>query len=184
LGRAAGAAAGLAGTALAAAACGGAPPSVVLPAQTSEPVAAPALLTGPPRTPKAVVAAAYQGYWQAYASAMAAASPARARAILAPYAPASSLSQLVTSLRAVWAAHDSTYGGAVTHVRSVRITGRRAILNDCLDLSHFGVVNRRTGRVVPDSFGLANQDYYITLVRSAGRWRVSNMTRVEVPCES
>ena len=93
------------------------------------------------------------------------------------------MTQLLGNLQSIWAANDTAYGGAVVHVKGVQITGRRAILHDCLDLSHFGVLNRATGRVVPDSFGLPNRDYYISLVRSGGRWRVSNMEPVEVPCE-
>ncbi len=64
----------------------------------------------------------------------------------------------------------------------MRITGRRALLHDCLDLSHFGVLDKRTGRVVPGSFGLPGQDYYVSLELSGGRWKVANMQPVEVPC--
>jgi hypothetical protein len=179
----AGAAAGLTSVALAATGCGGPAASVALPGKAGTATAAPASLAGPAPTPRQAVAAAYSGYWRAYAAAMASLKPARATAILAPYATRSGIPQLVKTLQAVWAANDTAYGGAVTHVKGVRITGRRAILHDCLDLSHFGVLDRATGRIVPDSFGLPNQDYYISLVRSGGRWRVSNMQPVEVPCE-
>jgi hypothetical protein len=178
--------AGLAALGLTAAGCAGPAASVSLPVKAADTgSAAPAALTGTPapRTPQQAVASAYRGYWRAYAAAMTAASATRAEAILAPYEAPSGMTQLITNLQAIWNAHDTAYGGAVTHVKSVRITGRQAILNDCLDLSHFGVTDRRTGRVVPDSFGLANQDFYITLLRSGGRWRVSNMQPVEVPCE-
>jgi hypothetical protein len=142
-----------------------------------------ALASSAPRTPRQAVTAAYRGYWRAYAAAMSADSTARATAILAPYNAPSGMPLLIKNLKAIWKARDVAFGGAVTHVKSVRITGRRAILNDCLDLSHFGVSNQRTGRVVPNSFGPAYQDYYVTLLRSGGRWRVSNMQPVEVPCE-
>jgi len=50
-----------------------------------------------------------------------------------------------------------------------------------------GVVHRldkeTTGLVVSDSFGLPNRNFYITLVLSRGRWLVSNMEPVEVPCQ-
>jgi hypothetical protein len=177
--------AGLTGVALAVAGCGAQAAGVSLPAKAaSTGTAAPAALaSSAPRTPRQAVAAAYRGYWRAYAAAMSADGTARATAVLAPYEAPSGMPQLIKNLQAIWRAHDVAYGGAVTHVKRVQITGRRAILNDCLDLSHFGVTDRRTGRVVPDSFGLANQDFYITLLRSGGRWRVSNMQPVEVPCE-
>jgi hypothetical protein len=175
--------AGLTSVALAAAGCGGHAASVALPRKAGTALAAPVSAAGPPHTPRQAVAAAYGGYWRAYAAAMSSLRPARAAAILAPYSTRSGIPQLIRTLQAVWAANDTAYGGAVTHVKGVLITGQRAILHDCLDLSHFGVLNRTTSRIVPDSFGLPNQDYYISLVRSGGRWRVSNMQPVEVPCE-
>jgi hypothetical protein len=175
----------LAPVALAAAACGTSQaPSVALPAKGSAstvvPAAAPATA---PATPQQAVAAAYAAYWQAYAQAMTAGNAPSARGILAPYAAASTVPRLISSLQRVWAAHDAAYGAAQPHVLGVTITGPRALLHDCLDLSHFGVLDKTTGRVVSDSFGLANRDYYITLVLSGGRWLVSNMEPVEVPCQ-
>ncbi len=180
----AGLTAGLASVALAAAACGGQPASVPLPAKGGTAAPSQAVLTRPARTPAQVVTAAYQGYWQAYAAAMTASSPGRARVILARYSTPGGITALIGSLRRVWRAHDVAYGGAVTHVLSVRITGRRASVHDCLDLSHFGVQDKTTGQVVPNSFGLPDLNYYVTLELSGGRWRVSNMTPVEVSCTS
>jgi hypothetical protein len=168
--------------ALAAAACGGQAPTVSLPAKGGTAAPSPAVLTGPARTPVQAVTAAYQGYWQAYAAAMSSSRPGRARAILAPYSTPGGIATLIGSLRRVWRAGDVAYGGAVTHVRSVRVTGRSASVHDCLDLSHFGVLDKTTGQVVPNSFGLPDLNYYVTLELSGGRWRVSNMTPVEVPC--
>jgi hypothetical protein len=175
----------LAPVVLAAAACGSAQaPGVALPARVPASAAVPAAASpsGPP-TPHQVVAADYAAYWQAYARAMTSGDPASAREILAPYAAASTLARLVSSLQRVWAVHDEAYGAAQPHVLGVTITGSRALLHDCLDLSHFGVLDQTTGRVVSDSFGLANRDYYITLVLSGGRWLVSNMEPAEVPCQ-
>jgi len=177
-------AAGLASVALAATACGNQPANVPLPPKAGTASAAPAAaVTGPAATPAQAVAAAYRGYWQAYAGAMTAGSAGQAEPILAPYEAPAGMPQLIKTLKLVWAAHEIAYGGAVTHVKSVQITGTRAILNDCLDLSHFGAVDQATGRVVPESFGLPNLDYYVTLLRTGGRWRVSNMQPVEVPCK-
>ena len=55
-------------------------------------------------------------------------------------------------------------------------------MHDCLDLSQFGAENVRTGRVVPGSFGLQHLNSYVTLIRSGGRWLVTNTQPVEVPC--
>jgi hypothetical protein len=167
------------------AACGTAQaPGVSLPAKGAASAVVPAAVASTAAaTPPQAVAADYAGYWQAYARAMTAGDAARARSILAPYAAASTISRLVSSLRAVWAAHDEAYGAAQPHVLGVDITGARALLHDCLDLSHFGVLDKATGRVVSDSFGLANRDYYVTLVLSGGRWLVSNMEPVAVPCQ-
>ena len=174
----------LAPVALAAVACGTQQaPSVALPARASGGDTVPAAPSSPPPTPEQVVAADYAGYWQAYGQAMTAGNAPAARQLLAPYAAASTIPRLIASLQRVWAAHDQAYGAAQPHVLGVDITGPRALLHDCLDLSHFGVLDKTTGRVVSSSFGLANRDYYITLVLSGGRWLVSNMEPVEVPCQ-
>ena len=159
---------------------------MALPARASGraavPAAAPSAPSAPP-TPEQVVAADYAGYWRAYGQAMTAGRVAGARQLLAPYAAPSVIPRLISSLRRVWAAHDRAYGAAQTHVLGIQITGPTALVHDCLDLSHFGVLDTTTGRVVPGSFGLADRDYYITLVLSGGRWLVSNMEPVEVPCQ-
>ena len=161
---------------------------MALPARASGRATVPAAASPAPSAPPAppapeqVVAADYAGYWQAYGQAMTAGRVARARQLLAPYAAASVIPRLISSLQRVWAAHDQAYGGAQTHVLGIQITGPTALVHDCLDLSHFGVLDKDTGRVVPGSFGLADRDYYITLVLSGGRWLVSNMEPVEVPC--
>ena len=174
----------LAPIALAAVACGTQQaPSVALPARASGGATLPAAPASPPPTPEQVVAADYAGYWQAYGQAMTAGNAARARQLLAPYTAPGTIGRLLASLQRVWAAHDQAYGAAQPHVLGVQITGSRALLHDCLDLSHFGVLDRATGRVVSSSFGLPDRDYYITLVLSGGRWLVSNMEPVEVPCQ-
>jgi hypothetical protein len=166
--------------AIAAAACAAQAP-VALP-RKSHALAAHGALASPTLTPRQQVIAAYTGYWQAFAAAMSSQNAARARAILAPYEPPGAISQAVRADRRVWAAHESGYGSAVTHVLSVQLTGNRALVHDCLDLSHFGAQNVRTGRVVPESFGLPHLNFYITVLRSRAGWLVTNMQPVEVPC--
>jgi hypothetical protein len=173
----------VAGTVVAAlAVCGCAgQPRVALPSK-SGPTVGQAALTVPRQTARQRVIAAYDGYWQAYAQGMSSRSAAAARSILARYLTPELVSGTIRSYRADWAAHDIAYGGAVTHVLSVHITGSSARLHDCLDLSRLGVQDSRTGRVIPQSFGLPHLNFYITLVRSGGRWLISNMQPVVVPC--
>jgi hypothetical protein len=161
--------------------CGGGAAAVSLPpkgapAATGPPAAA------PPLTARQQVAAAYAGYWQAYAAAMTSQNPVQARAILAPYNPAADIPEMIRSLQRDWAAHDVADGSAVPHVLSIQVAGRTARLHDCLDLSHFGVEDIQTSQVVAGSFGQPQLNFYITLVLLGGRWRVSNMQLVEVPC--
>lgn len=169
--------------AMAAAGCA-ARAGVALPSQPRPQAVRPEPLSHPKLTPRQQVIAAYTGYWRAFAEAMSAQSAARATAILTPYESPSDVALIVKADRKVWAAHEIAYGGAVTHILSVARTGNRASLHDCLDLSHFGAEDARTGRVVPDSFGLPHLNTYVTVVRSQGRWLVSNMEPVEVPCGS
>lgn len=165
---------------LAVAACG-APASAPLPPKTAA-LAAPASAASPRLTPRQQVIAAYTGYWQAYGAAMSSQNAARARAILAPYDEPAGVARAVAADQLVWAAHETAYGNAVTHILSVRVTGRRALLHDCLDLSQFGAVDTRTGRIVPESFGLPRLNFYITLVLSGRRWLLTDMQPVVVPC--
>jgi hypothetical protein len=167
--------------ALAAAGCA-AQARVDLPRKSGS-LAAPAALTSPALTDRQRVIAAYSGYWQAYAAAMSSQNAARARAILAPYDQPSAISQAIRADQLVWAAHETAYGTAATHVLSVHVSGRSALVHDCLDLSHFGATDTRTWRVVPDSFGLPRLNFYVTLSLSRGRWLVSDMQPVVVPCK-
>jgi hypothetical protein len=169
--------------AMAAAGCA-AQARVALPSKSRPQAVRPESLSNPKLTSRQQVIAAYTGYWRAFAEAMSAQSTARATAILAPYESPSDVALTVKADRKVWAAHEIAYGGAITHILSVERTGNRASLHDCLDLSHFGAQDVRTRRIVPDSFGLPHLNTYVTVVRSQGRWLVSNMEPVEVPCGS
>ncbi len=171
---------------LAAAGCAAAPARAALPGNTGQPAvagqAAPAALAAPRQTPQQEVAAAYSGYWQAYARGMTSRNPAAARIILAGSLAPGMIAMTIAGYRRDWAAHDIPSGGAVTHVLSVRISGQYATLHDCLDLSGFGVQDDRTGRLVPGSFGQPQQNFYITMQRAGGRWLLANMQPVVVPC--
>jgi hypothetical protein len=166
---------------LTAAGCGS-QPTVALPRKDTA-VTAPGTLDSPHLTARQQVIAAYTGYWQAYSSALSARNAARAKVILAPYDAPAAITRVIAGDQRVWAANETAYGTAEPHILSVHITGSRAQIHDCLDLSHFGALDTRTGRIVPDSFGLPRLNFYITLALSRGRWLVTDMQPVVVPCE-
>jgi hypothetical protein len=141
--------------------------------------------------------AAYIGYWRAYGAATRTRNMAAARKLLAAYTDAAFLSEVTAPLQRLWAGHDIGYGFAVPHVLSFTRTGpSAALLHDCLDLSHLGTQDIRTGRIMPGSYGLPTLNFYVTLLRAAGPpsggqsgrqrvgkdWVVSKMLQVEVPC--
>jgi hypothetical protein len=88
----------------------------------------------------------------------------------------------LTSDRQMWARHEGPDGAAMPHVLSIRLFGHTAALHDCLDLSHLGDIDTRTGRLLPDSFGPQRMNFYVTLVRGSGRWLVRTFTEADQPC--
>ena len=180
-------AAALGAAAACAAGCAAAQPRAVLPRKGPGTASAAPAAQGLPGGPggqalRQQVISAYQGSWQAYAQGWGSRSAARARAILAPYFTPQLVANTVRGFQRDWAAHEIGYGAAVTHVLSVALHGRRALLHDCLDLSQFGAQNDRTGEVVAGSFGQPAMNTYVTLGRAGGRWRVRTLQPVQVPC--
>jgi hypothetical protein len=129
------------------------------------------------------ILAAYAGYWAASDQALNTGSARRARQILGQYAPATALPAFIGAFRQDWARHAVTDGSPVLHVLSIQIRNGRATVHDCVDLSHAGLRNARTGRVFPRSFGSPRANYYTSLVRQGGGWLVSNVFPVVAPCE-
>ena len=168
-----------AGLALAVAGCGGQGP-VSLPHKSSG-AAVPVALTAPPQTAAQQVVAAYNGYWQALGQALDTQSAAKAGAILASHATAASVSSLIRGFETDWTRGEVQYGAPVPHILSVRITGNHAAVHDCADFSHAGVQNARTGQVV-GSLGSSRVNMISTLVRTHGRWLVSNQVPVVSSC--
>ena len=168
-----------AGLALAVAGCGGQGP-VSLPHKSSG-AAVPVALTAPPQTAAQQVVAAYNGYWQALGQALDTQSAAKAGVILASHATAASISSLIRGFETDWARGEVQYGAPVPHILSVRITGDHAAVHDCGDFSHAGVQNARTGQVV-GSLGSSRVNMISTLVRTHGRWLVSNQVPVVSSC--
>ena len=152
-------------------------PSAVAPASPASPSPAHA----PPSTRQRVVAA-YRGYWRAYEAAWRSRNPARVRQILARYVVPGGIGLDLTSDRQLWARHQAPDGAAVPHVLSVRLHGRTAALHDCLDLSHLGDADTRTGQLIPDSFGPPRMNFYVTLVLASGQWLVRTFAEAVQPC--
>jgi hypothetical protein len=110
-------------------------------------------------------------------------SATAARALLAPYVTASAIPGFVAALRPDWAEHAVSAGSPALHILSIEITGDRALVHDCIDLSHAGLENARTRKVYPRSFGSPHANFYADLVLSQSRWLVSNLVPVVAPCE-
>lgn len=159
--------------------CGGQAP-VSLPHKSSG-TAVPVALTGPPQTTQQQVVAAYNGYWQALGQALDTQNAARAGVILASHATAASISSLIRGFETDWALGEVQYGAPVPHILSVQITGNHAAVHDCADFSRAGVQNARTGQLV-GSLGSSRVNMISTLVRTHGRWLVSNQVPVVSSC--
>jgi len=173
--------AGLAGLIFAVAGCGG-QASVGLPRKAAAGAPAAPVAAGDPQlTVRQQVIAAYTGYWQALGQALDTQNAARARAILAPYVPAASISSLVSGFEADWARGDTQYGSPVPHILSVQVRGGHAAVHDCADFSGAGLQDARTGQVV-GGLGQPNVNLISTLVLTRGRWLVSNQTPVVLSC--
>jgi hypothetical protein len=164
---------------LAVAGCGG-QATVALPHKPAAP-AGPAVLAGPALSPQQQVVAAYTGYWQALGEALDTQNAGRAAAILAPYAAPATIPSLISGFETDWARGEVQYGGPVPHILSVLITGDHAAVHDCADFSHAGAQNARTGQVV-GSLGSPRVNMISTLVRTRGRWLVSNQVPVVSSC--
>jgi hypothetical protein len=171
--------AGLAGLVLAVAGCG-TQASVALPHKAAV-QASPAAAAAPGQTVRDQVIAAYTGYWQALGQALDAQNAARARAILARYVPAASIPSLISGFETDWGQGEIQYGGPVSHIISVQVTGGRAAVHDCADFSNAGVQEASTGQVV-GSLGSPHVNLISTLVLAHGRWLVSNQVPVVLSC--
>jgi hypothetical protein len=153
-----------------------------LPPKASEQASA-AVLTAPRLGAREQVLAAYAGYWQVTGLAVNAGQAAAARALLARYLTPGAIAGVLAALRPDWAEHAVSDGSPVSHVLSVKITGGRALVHDCADLSHAGLAQARTGRPYLRSFGSAHANFYADLVLSGNHWLVSNLVPVVAVCE-
>jgi hypothetical protein len=128
------------------------------------------------------VIAAYKGYWRAANDALASRDASMARAIMRDHVPASAIPALVKGLRAFWRKDEIGYGSPVFHIMSVKITGpRTAAVRDCIDLSHTGLMNRKTGQVV-GGLGQSHDLLITTLALEHRQWLVTGATPVVQTC--
>src|SRR5579875_2545588 len=174
------AAARLLAAALAAAGCGAGAAPVRLPRKPS-----PAQLAGGPaaRLPvRQLVIAAYEGYWRATSDPLGSRDPARAPAIPSGYGPRPAVPGLIRGLRQLWRKDEIAYGSPQFHIMSVRLTGPgTAAVHDCIDLSHAGFQDSRTG-VLVGGLGPSHEYLITTLALVHGRWLVTGAVPVVRPC--
>jgi|HubBroStandDraft_1064217.scaffolds.fasta_scaffold03305_5 hypothetical protein len=177
-----GLAAGILGFALiiAVAACGKGQADVVLPRKPAHAQLA-GIVPAPPST-RQVIVAAYENYWQATNQAVDSHNLATAKTILAAVVPPGVVPGLLKGMQALWQRDEMAFGAPVFHIVSVKITGSgTAAVHDCIDLSHTGFQNRKTGQIAG---GLGqSHDYLITtLALEHGRWLVTGAFPVVQAC--
>lgn len=94
---------------------------------------------------------------------------------LAEYATGAVLEGLRGKLAVRQQAGTRLYGSPVPHVKSVKVTGDKATVLDCLDNSATGLVDRSGKKL---SVGRERQETRATLVREGDVWKVSEITTI------
>jgi hypothetical protein len=162
------------------AACGSSQAQVTLPKTTPRAQLARVVPASP--SDRQLVVAAYEGYWQATNQAINSRDPVEARSILASYVPGSAISGLITGMKALWRRGEMAFGAPVFHIVTVKMTGARtAAVHDCIDLSHTGFQNRKTG-VIVGGLGQSHDYLITTLALEHGRWLVTGAIPVVQSC--
>ena len=162
------------------AACGSSQAQVTLPKKAPSARLARAAPASPSQ--RQLVIAAYEGYWQATNQAINSRDPAAAKSILTSYVPGTSISGLITGIKVLWRRGEMAFGAPLFHIVSVKMTGRRsAAVHDCIDLSHTGFQNRRTG-VIIGGLGQSHDYLITTLALEHGRWLVTGAIPVVQSC--
>jgi hypothetical protein len=129
-----------------------------------------------------LVVTAYEGYWEATNEAINSRSRAAAIAILTEYIPGSAVPGLVRGMRVLWRRDEVAFGAPIFHIVSVKMTGpRTAAVHDCIDLSHAGLQNRKTGAIV-GGLGQSHDDLITNLAFENGRWLVTGAIPVVKSC--
>jgi hypothetical protein len=168
---------------LALTACGRSQAEVALPKRPA--IAAHAVGGAAPAAPsvRQLVISAYEGYWTATNQAINSRDRATAKTVLAAHVPGGAVTRLLAGMTVLWQRHEMAFGGPVFHIKSVKLTGTKtAAVHDCIDLSHTGFQNRKTGQIVG---GLGqSHDYLITtLALEHGHWLVTGAIPVVQACK-
>jgi hypothetical protein len=162
-------------------ACGSGQAQVALPKKSSHAQLvkdAPA----PPST-RQIVITAYQSYWRATTQAVDSRDPKVAKSLLASVVPGTAVGGLVSGMQALWHRNETAFGAPTFHIVSVKLTGpRTAAVHDCIDLSHTGFQNRKTGAIV-GALGQSHDYLITTLALEHGRWLVTGAIPVVQACK-
>lgn len=162
------------------AACGSSQAQVTLPKKSHAQLVKDA--PAPPST-RQIVITAYEGYWRATNQAIDSRDPKAARSVLAAYVPGSAVGGLVSGMQALWRRNETAFGAPVFHIVSVKLTGpHTAAVHDCIDLSHTGFQNRKTGEIV-GGIGQSHDYLITTLANEHGRWLVTGAIPVVQACK-
>lgn len=168
---------------LALTACGRSQADVALPKKPA--TAVPAFGGGAPAPPskRDLVIAAYESYWTATNQAINSRNSKTARAMLVTHVPGGAVSRLLAGMSVLWQRHEMAFGAPVFHIKDVTFTGATtAAVHDCIDLSHTGFQNRKTGQIVG---GLGQTHDYLTttLALENGHWLVTGAIPVVQACK-
>ena len=170
----------LCGLVSAVAACGSSQAQVTLPKKAPDARLARVVPAAPSQ--RQLVIAAYEGYWQATNLAINSRDPAAAKSILTSYVPGNAVSGLIAGLKVLWRRDEAAFGVPVFHIMKVKMTGARtAAVHDCIDLSHTGFQNRRTG-VIVGGLGQSHDYLITTLALEHDRWLVTGAIPVVRSC--
>jgi hypothetical protein len=91
------------------------------------------------------------------------------------------LSKVLDAIQTNEANDITTYGSSMPHIKSVRINGDEATVDDCQDGSKAGLIEVSTSKKI--NRGLKEENIKTDLMKSVdGRWRVSNSTTIGEGC--
>jgi hypothetical protein len=157
--------------------------TAALPPKSTGPSAPSSAAAPTPTSARSAVIAAYTAYFPVSKTAERA-SPAQAKAMLAPYAAPSYLGRVLSQMASYRAKHELAWGHVSPHITRVEVRGPLARVYDCQDASHAGLASARTGRVINGTRGSVHTYLIADLARgSDGRWRLTSLAHVAVPCK-
>jgi hypothetical protein len=167
---------------IALAGCGQIATSVRLPHKTAPTHPAVASKPRPPSQRQRVLAA-FTGYHTALRKAANSRSAAEVRLLMHPYINSPTIANLITFDRSLWSKHEIFFGQVVYHVLAVTIDGDHAFVHDCDNTSGSGLENDMTGKLIPGSLGVKDQNIITRLNRVHGQWLIGLQTIEDVPCK-